>query len=175
MLKELNAIHNMKYLKICLIFLIVISTTIISSAQENEISKSLYKLIKVDHNLFFSDQYFEKGFVFSLQIEVNSKGTIDSVTFSHFRNDELMKLIDFDKIKAGLIENKKDFKKYKNEVLVVIVFIMRGDYGITKLNNGNQIRENWINIINTMGLFPNRKQILLPPLLISSEGKTIKN
>lgn len=165
----------MKYLKASLIFLIFISTPIISLAQNNEILKSLYKLILVDNTLFFSDEYLEKGFVFSLQMEVNSKGTVDSVTFSHFKNDELMKLINFDKIKAGLIENKKDFKNYKNEIVIVIVFIMRGDYGMTRLNNGNQIKENWINIINTMGLFPNRKQILLPPLLISSEGRTIKN
>ena len=84
-------------------------------------------------------------------------------------------MVNFEKIKSGLIENKKDFKKYKKEIVIVIIFIMRGDYGITKLNNGKQIRENWINIINTMGLYPNRKQILLAPLLISSEGKTISN
>jgi len=53
--------------------------------------------------------------------------------------------------------------------------IIRGDYGMTILNNGNQIKENWMNIINTTKLFSNRKQILLVPMLISSEGKTIRN
>jgi len=53
-------------------------------------------------------------------MEVNSKGIIDSVTFSHFRNDDLSKLVNFDNIKTGLIQNKKDFRKYKNEVLIYL-------------------------------------------------------
>lgn len=172
-LKELDAINDMKYLKAYLIFLIIISTTITSAAQDNEIYNSLFKLIKLDNELFYSDKYFEKGFVFSVHMAVNRKGVIDSVTFSHFRNDDLSKLVDFDKIKTGLMQNKKDFRKYKKEVLILIVVIIRGDYGMTILNNGNQIKENWMNIISSTRSFPNRKQIFLGPMLISSEGKTI--
>lgn len=152
------------------ILLVFLSMPIIGYTQDKGIYHALHKLVVVNNSLYLSDKYYEKGFVFSMHMDVNPKGLIDSVTFSHYRNDELGKLVDFSKIREGLLQNKVDFRKHKNEVLILLVMIMRGDDAMTTLTNGNQIRENWLNIINSTKSFTNRKQVFLTPMLISSVG-----
>lgn len=161
----------MRQLKISLIFLFIIGTKFFCAAQDMAMYKTLHKLISVKEDLYFTDKYYEKGFLFTLNMMVNSEGIIDSVEFSNFRNDELSKLLDFKKIKTSLLNNKVDFINHKNEVLVLFVMIMRGDDAMTTLENGNQIRADWLNIINTAKSFSNRKQTILIPMLISSVGR----
>ncbi|MES2416578.1 MAG: hypothetical protein V4541_00235 [Bacteroidota bacterium] len=160
----------MKHIKVYLFFLALIGAITTVSAQDKGIYGALNKLIKVN-DLFYTDKYYDKGFLFSISIGVNPKGIIDTVMFSHYRNDELGQLINFNEIKNGLKKNKTDFLAHKNEMLVLLVMIIRGGNALTMLTNGNQLRENWINIIDSSRELSKRKQFLLTPMLISSTGK----
>ena len=158
-----------KNFKLLLVLILASTTNIL--AQDNKLYNLIGKTINVDDS-FFTDKYYEKGYVFSVNMGVNSKGVIDTVIFSHYRdNDELGQLINFNKIRNDLTNNNIRLKEYKNKILVLMVMIIRGDNAMIGITNGNQLLDNWKNIINCSAELPREKLVHLIPVLISSVGK----
>ena len=158
-----------KNFKLLLVFLFVSATNVF--AQDNKLYDLIRKTIDVNDS-FFTDKYYDKGYVFSVNMGVNSKGVIDTVIFSHYRdNDELGQLINFNKIRNDLTNNNIRLKEYKNKILVLMVMIIRGDNAMIAITNGNQLLDNWKNIINCSAELPREKLVHLIPVLINSVGK----
>ena len=158
-----------KNFKLLLVFLFVSATSVF--AQDNKLYDLIRKTIDVNDS-FFTDKYYDKGYVFSVNMGVNSKGVIDTVIFSHYRdNDELGQLINFNKIRNDLTNNNIRLKEYKNKILVLMVMIIRGDNAMIAITNGNQLLDNWKNIINCSAELPREKLVHLIPVLINSVGK----
>ena len=162
----------MKYITICVVISLILGTANVAVSQKRSIYDKLGKLIKVNEG-FYTDKYYEKGFLFSINMGVNSKGLIDTVLFSHYRNDELSQLIDFAKIREGLKKDRISFKSHKNETLVLLVMIVRGDNAMININNGNQLLQNWSDIITSARDVQDskRKQVFLIPMQISAIGR----
>jgi len=146
-------------------------------SQDKRIDKLLLKLISVNEKEFHSDNFYEKSFMFSITIGVDKNGTVDTVITSDNGDKELNQLVDFNKIRKGLKGSNIYFKPHKNEVLVLLVSVIRGDYDYLKINNGNQYVRDWRAIIkNSVEIkIKDRPQIFLPPILIEAHGKGIKN
>jgi hypothetical protein len=170
--RALNVIkmHNKKTL--LLLTLILFSLNFAYAQQNKSLYKSLRNAIDLNQRVFVSEKFFEKAVFFSVNISVDEKGIVDSVFFSDEKNEDLNKILSFKNIREVLIKNKKDFVGNKNEVLVLIVMISRGEDYNLKFNNSEEIIKNWIAIgvtskkINEL----EKKQIFLGPLLINARG-----
>ena len=145
-------------------------------AQHDKMYDYFGKLIVVNEKLFHSDAFYEKSIVLSISIGVNKAGLVDTVIYSGGGDKvDIGRLFNLKKITAGLKANKSDFRSNKNEFLVLMVMVIRGDENFITIENGNQILDNWLSIaknsnyINSTG----KRQILLTPIVISSRGKAI--
>lgn len=143
-------------------------------AQDDKIYNTLRKSIKLNEKAFGSDEFYEKGYALSISLGVNNKGKIDTIIISQKDNKELNKLFDFEKIISTVKADKQSFKPYKNEFIILLVILMRGDDFI-KLNNGNQLLSQWLAIAATASENEktNRKQLFLSPIIIHSRGKKL--
>jgi hypothetical protein len=156
--------------KLTLLFIFICTSNVFA---QDELDILLNKTIDVKEEVFFSNKFYDKAFVFSVNVDINSKGVIDTVTFSHYRyHDELGQLIDFSKIKDDLKNKKIRLKKYKNSIAVLLVMVIRGDNAMITVTNGNQLLNNWKDIIQSSAELPRKKLVHLTPRVISSVGKS---
>ncbi|MFA6275422.1 MAG: hypothetical protein WC622_01660 [Pedobacter sp.] len=162
----------MKQIKPILIFTLLLGIANLALAQNDGVYKTLHKVINVDNRFFFSGKFYEKALFFTINMAVNEKGVIDSVLFSDEKNEDLIQLFDLPKISRELKKNKTDFVEHKNEILVLMVMISRGDDYFLSFNNGEQIVNNWKQISLTANKIKgtNRKQVFLTPVLINAKG-----
>ncbi len=145
-------------------------------AQHDKMYDSFRKLIVVNQDLFHSDAFYDKSIVLSISIGVNKVGVVDTVIYSGGGdNVDITRLFNQKKITAGLKANKTDFRSNKNEFLILMVMVIRGDENFIKIDNGNQVLDNWISIVKNSNYINStgRRQILLTPIVISSRGKAI--
>ncbi|WP_143095970.1 hypothetical protein [Pedobacter insulae] len=160
--------------KIRILFLLILLSGIanFALAQDSNMYKTLVKTINVNSSFFHSGDFYEKAVFFTINMSVNEKGMIDSVIFSNEKNKDLTSLLDITKISLELKKNKTDFIRHKNEVLVLLVMVSRGENYFLNFKNGEEILNNWIEISSTANKIkiPKRKQIFLSPMLINSQG-----
>jgi hypothetical protein len=168
---------NMKRFKkmIWLISLFMCFSTV-TLAQQNLKIDYLSKLILVNMKTHVDDDYWEKATVFSINIGVNKSGIVDTVIFSNEQDKEVNHLFDIKKIRKGLMGNSKDFIQNKNTYLVLLVFFVQGEQYFLGIKNGQQLIDNWGAIYDKAVLLKDngRPQIFLPPKVISSRSRSIK-
>lgn len=122
-------LNNMRITKA---FFLIMCLSICTKAQVSPLQKSLVKIIKIDENLFKSNSNFNnKNFIVFIGISVNKFGLVDTVIYNKrdltHEKDQLRQLINFESIATVIKQNKKDFKPYKNEFLVLMIYLRRGD------------------------------------------------
>jgi hypothetical protein len=155
--------------KLTLLFVLTLISNVFA---QDEFYTLLNKTIDVKEEVFFSDKFYDKAFLFSVNVDISSKGVIDTVTFSHYRyHDELGQLIDFIKIRDDLKNKKIRLKEYKNSIAVLMVMVIRGDNAMITVTNGNQLLNNWKHIIQSSAELPRKKLVHLTPRVISSVGR----
>ncbi|MCY1513020.1 hypothetical protein D9M68_475010 [compost metagenome] len=164
----------MKHIKIILACILLSGTFNYLNAQENAMYEVIRKTVHKNENdsAFTSKKFYEKALFFTINMVVNQKGVIDSVVFSDEKNETLNRLFDFPKISRELKKHKTAFATHRNEILVLLVMISRGEYYFTSFSNGEEITNNLrkISSIQVKLKDLNKKQIFLSPLLISSRG-----
>ncbi len=108
-----------------------------------------------------------------MSLFINSKGIVDNVIFSEHAPLYLGLLIDFNDLKKRLVGIK--LLHHRNEILTQLVSLNRGDEDIIK--NGDELQECWEGIEKTSKEINNdkRKQIFLPPIVITQKAKKIIN
>jgi hypothetical protein len=145
-------------------------------AQQNLKIDYLSKLILVNMKTHVDDDYWEKATVFSINIGVNKSGIVDTVIFSNEQDKEVNHLFDIKKIRKGLMGNSKGFIQNKNTYLVLLVFFVQGEQYFLGIKNGQQLIDNWGAIYDKAVLLKDngRPQIFLPPKVISSRSRSIK-
>lgn len=161
------------------IFSLLLLQSVRAKAQNKEMYKLFDQLISIDHSVFISDNnfFYNKSVAFSITINVNNLGLVDTVSYSSSGDKDLPRLFDFNKITAGLKANKTAFKLNKNEILVLLVMYIRGDEIFPEIDNGNQFIANWLAIIKKSNYIENtkRRQIFLTPMVLYTKGKMIKD
>ena len=162
--------------KILIIFGFIFSQINLSTAQEKT-DRNFQNVIKLKDGAFLSDDFYNKSLVFSISIDVGKLGMVDTVIYSDNENTDIGKLFDLKKITTELKANKTEFKKYKNEFVVFMVVVIRGEEYFLKIENGNQNLANWQSIAKISNDIrrTGRRQISLPPVLFYSKYKAIKN
>lgn len=166
------AINNMKNRITILIALVLLLTSNVFG-QDDKLYQLLGKTVNVNDS-FFTNKYLEKAYLFSVNMIVDKKGLIDSVVFSHYReDDDLGQIINFKKIKTDLTSSKIKLAKYKNKILVLMVFIIGRNDIMINIDNGHQLRDNWLNITKCTAEFPRDKLVLLVPWYITSLNSII--
>ncbi|MCY1514486.1 hypothetical protein D9M68_490300 [compost metagenome] len=133
----------------------------------------MMQLIKINEEYFKSDRYFEQAYIFSVNIGVNQHGVVDTVLFSNETSKRLNEIFDFNQIRKNLMNNGTFFNAYKNEILVLLVSLIRGDTGMIQLRNSKEYLEDWKNVAKTSHeLYKlKRPQLFLNPRISSMLGK----
>lgn len=163
----------MKKFFIILIFFISAVTV---KAQHTEVLNVINRLLRENQTYTLDKEFWDKGMVFTINIDVNEKGVVDSVFISN-RNNK--KGLDFDKIVYSLKANNKDFIAFKNNLLVLLVFIYKGDEYNMVIKNGNDFLADFLAISENSSKNTKSKkgkhQVFLSPLVIYSFAQGIKN
>lgn len=167
----------MKTLKnIAIIIILTLGQANLLKAQSHKLHDPFDKLLEINNNFYRSDTFYDKSIVLSISIGVNKTGMVDTVIYSGGNdNVDIGRLFNLKKITAGLKANKTDFRSNKNEFVVLMVMVVRGDENFITIKNGNQILENWISIVDNSNsiVHTGKRQIFLPPILFYSRGKSI--
>lgn len=174
---DYKALYVSDKIKIGFVFLILSYTFISTSYAQlpSRLDKYLANLIMVDRGLYLSDEYKSKSYIFCIGISVNQKGMVDSVSYSDGTILFLNRLIDFKKITSSLKKEKQLFLNYKNKVLVLPVFLVRGDSGLA--DNLDTMEDSWKGMIALINQYhrSEKKPIILTPQFNRFVGKTIIN
>ena len=169
----------MKTLKNSVIIIILIFIQInLLKAQSHKLHDPFDKLLEINNNFYRSDTFYDKSIVLSISIGVNKTGMVDTVIYSGGNdNVDIGRLFNLKKITAGLKVNKTDFRSYKNEFVVLMVMVIRGDENFITIENGNQVLDNWISIVKNSNYIVStgKRQIFLPPMLFYTRGKGVKD
>lgn len=152
---------------LCILF------TTVCNAQNEKLYNILGKAIKLNEKAFHKDEFYEKGYAFSVNIGVKL-GIVDTVIISNKDDKELHKLFDFDTIVSTIRNDKQSFRENKSECLVLLIVVIRGDE-LLKINNGEHFLNEWLEISKTASGIEKtkRKQVFLSPFIIRSKGKSL--
>jgi hypothetical protein len=163
--------------KILIIVVLFVCQANLLMAQKNKTPSSFRDLIDVNEKVFRSDGFYNKSIFFSINIEVNKLGLVDTVIYSGDNDEDINRMFDLKKITAGLKANRTEFKTYKNEFLVLMVVVIRGEHDLLRIENGNQNLAYWLSIANKSddAIKRGKRQVLLSPIIIYSRGKAINN
>lgn len=132
----------MKKLLLILSILFLFTNKMLFAQKISSASSAFWRAIQFDEKLYLKDDYYkDKAFSFSVAVQINKRGTVDSVIFSEKSRLYLGLLINFEKVVQQLKEDKKSFLKNKGEYLVMPVFIMRGDSNTA--NNLDELDDLW--------------------------------
>lgn len=143
------------------------------TAQERKTDWPMIQLIKVNEEYFRSDRYIEQAYIFSVNIGVNQYGVVDTVLFSNETDQTLNEIFDFNQIRKNLMHNSTFFVAHKNEILVLLVSLIRGDTGMLQLTNSKAYLRAWQGVTKTARELNKlkRPQCFLSPRTISMLGK----
>lgn len=162
--------------KLIFIFLIFLISSATVKAQHAEVLNMINKLLRENQTYSLDKDFWDKGMVFTISIDVDEKGQVDSVFISNRKNK---KGLDFDKIVSALKTNNKDFMAFKNDIVVLLVFIYKGDEYNMAIKNGNDFLADFLaiseNSTKIRRIKSGKRQVFLSPLVIYSFAQAIKN
>lgn len=137
---------------------------------QQTIDNFLRNLVTVNRELYLSEDYKDRAFVFCIGMQIDKKGQVGQVTFSDKSQLFLGRLIDFPKIESKLKLEKNLFRDYKGKFLILPVFITRGDSKVAiNLDEMELLWRGMIDDVKRGGDNP----ILLPPDFMRFKGETI--
>ncbi len=149
----------MKIRKVVVLSLIIIFIVNYAHAQK-QLNTFLNNLVMVDRKLYLSEEYKDKSYIFCIAMEVGKSGQVENVVFSNKAELFMGRLIDFPKIKTKLMNERNLFKSFKNQFLVLPIFIVRGDSKIAM--NLDEMEELWKGMIDDLKREERNATLLLP-------------
>jgi hypothetical protein len=107
-------------------FAILLCFAVSSCYAQLQATWAIKKSFVLDQKLVSLAEFDKKSFLFLLTLQVNNDGNVDSVAHS---DNELFdtRLVDLNKTIRKLTQDKKSFKEYKNQVLVICINLMHHD------------------------------------------------
>lgn len=161
----------MKILRVVVLSFIITFLLNYAYAQK-QLDTFLDDLVMVDRNLYLSEEYKNKSYIFCIGIEIGKSGEVENVVFSNKAELFIGRLIDFPKIKTKLMNERNLFKSSKNQFLVLPIFIVRGDSKISI--NLDEMEELWKGMIDDFERKEQKPTLLLPQFMRYS-GEVIIN
>lgn len=158
-------------MRIC-IFSFFLVFVVYNAKAQKQFDTFLNNLVVVDRNLYLSDDYKDKSYVFCIAVEVGESGQVENVVFSNKAELFMGRLIDFPKIKSKLMNERDLFKSFKNQFLVLPIFIVRGDSKTSM--NLDEMEELWKGMIDDLKRKEQKPTLLLPQFMKFS-GEVIVN
>jgi hypothetical protein len=159
-----------------LLITLLLCQSMATKAQDDKLYNTISKSLVLNKKVFYSDDFYNKSVMFSISVGFNKSGTIDTIIYSGTENKLLNRLFDLKELTKGLNANKNNFKSYKNEFVVLMVAMVRGDESFIQIENGNQHLSDWESMIKNSVYIQNtgRRKLLLTPMLIHTRGKIIR-
>ena len=152
----------MKTMRICIFSFFLLFVGFNVKAQK-QFDTFLNNLVMVDRKLYLSNDYKDKSYVFCIAVEIGKSGQVENVVLSNKAELFTGRLINFPKIKSKLMSERDLFKSFKNQFLILPIFIVRGDSKTSM--NLDEMEELWKGMIDDLKRNKQKPTLLLPQFM----------